>query len=32
MVSHDPKVAEVFPLVHEMRDGRFIGTRTSGAA
>jgi putative ABC transport system ATP-binding protein len=29
MVSHDPKTVEVFPLVHEMRDGRFVGTRTS---
>jgi putative ABC transport system ATP-binding protein len=24
MVSHDPKVAEVFPAVHAMRDGRFV--------
>jgi putative ABC transport system ATP-binding protein len=24
MVSHDPKMAEVFPRVHEMRDGRFV--------
>jgi len=23
MVSHDPKIAEVFPTVHSMRDGRF---------
>jgi putative ABC transport system ATP-binding protein len=29
MVSHDPKTVEVFPLVHEMRDGRFVSTRTS---
>src|SRR5213594_4460641 len=24
MVSHDPKTVEVFPVVHVMRDGRFI--------
>ena len=24
MVSHDPKTVEVFPTVHEMRDGRFV--------
>jgi putative ABC transport system ATP-binding protein len=24
MVSHDPKMAEVFPTVHAMRDGRFV--------
>jgi len=24
MVSHDPKMAEVFPTVHVMRDGRFV--------
>jgi putative ABC transport system ATP-binding protein len=24
MVSHDPKIAEQFPIVHGMRDGRFI--------
>jgi putative ABC transport system ATP-binding protein len=24
MVSHDPKIAEVFPTVHAMRDGRFV--------
>jgi putative ABC transport system ATP-binding protein len=29
MVSHDPKTVEVFPLVHEMRDGRFVGSRAS---
>jgi len=23
MVSHDPKIVEVFPTVHQMRDGRF---------
>jgi putative ABC transport system ATP-binding protein len=24
MVSHDPKMVEVFPTVHAMRDGRFV--------
>src|SRR5438552_11293187 len=24
MVSHDPKMVEVFPVVHAMRDGRFV--------
>src|SRR5919198_3642457 len=24
MVSHDPKMAEVFPTVHAMRDGQFV--------
>src|SRR6266496_5093921 len=24
MVSHDPKTVEVFPVVHAMRDGRFV--------
>jgi hypothetical protein len=24
MVSHDPKTVEVFPIVHAMRDGRFV--------
>src|SRR5881409_1631745 len=24
MVSHDPKMVEVFPMVHAMRDGRFV--------
>jgi putative ABC transport system ATP-binding protein len=24
MVSHDPKMVEVFPIVHAMRDGRFV--------
>src|SRR6267142_6395636 len=24
MVSHDPKTVEVFPIVHGMRDGRFV--------
>jgi putative ABC transport system ATP-binding protein len=24
LVSHDPKTVEVFPTVHEMRDGRFV--------
>ncbi|MBI1872465.1 MAG: ATP-binding cassette domain-containing protein [Acidobacteria bacterium] len=24
MVSHDPKMVEVFPTVHSMRDGRFV--------
>src|SRR5436190_3999450 len=24
MVSHDPKTVEVFPVVHVMRDGRFV--------
>jgi len=24
MVSHDPKMAEIFPTVYEMRDGRFV--------
>ena len=26
MVSHDPKMVEVFPMVHAMRDGRFVAT------
>jgi putative ABC transport system ATP-binding protein len=26
MVSHDPKMVEVFPTVHAMRDGRFVTT------
>jgi len=26
MVSHDPKTVELFPIVHAMRDGRFIDT------
>src|SRR2546422_10520953 len=26
MVSHDPKMVEVFPAVHAMRDGRFVTT------
>jgi putative ABC transport system ATP-binding protein len=30
MVSHDPKTVEVFPIVHVMRDGRFV-TATAAA-
>jgi putative ABC transport system ATP-binding protein len=26
MVSHDPKTVEIFPIVHAMRDGRFVPT------
>jgi putative ABC transport system ATP-binding protein len=28
MVSHDPKMAEAFPEVHAMRDGRFVDSVT----
>ena len=26
MVSHDPKMVDVFPIVYGMRDGRFVTT------
>ena len=30
MVSHDPKMADVFPTVHVMRDGRFVAAGAVG--
>ena len=30
MVSHDPKTVDVFPIVHAMRDGRFVQLAATG--